>query len=203
MGFIYKITNDINDKVYIGQTSLTVEHRFKEHLIKAHGLERQNLPLYNAMRKYGVEHFQVETIEETDNLNEREKYWIAQYNSYENGYNATIGGEGCPKLDYDFIVDLYKKCNNASEVARQIGSDRHVISRIVKSYGLEVKPTAEIARDNRSKEIEQYDKDNNLLNIYPSAAEAARQLNKTPAHIIKCANKKRKTAYGYIWKWRE
>ena len=48
-------------------------------------------------------------VEETENLNEREKYWINYYNSYHNGYNATFGGEGSCIYDYNLIVKLYNK----------------------------------------------------------------------------------------------
>ena len=58
MSYIYKIINDINDKVYIGQTSYSLETRFKEHLYKVN-LDR---PLYRAMRKYGIDNFHIEEI---------------------------------------------------------------------------------------------------------------------------------------------
>lgn len=204
MGFIYKIYNDINDKIYIGQTSLTIQHRFNEHCKKSRLEEMKTIPLYNAMRKYGESHFFVEEVEETDDLFNREKYWIKFYNSYENGYNATLGGEGNPKLNYDLIVELYSKCQNASEVARQLNSDRHAICRVLKARGIEVLDPAEISRKKNSKMIGQYNKDTlELIAVYPSAAEAGRQIGKTAPHIIKCANGNRKTAYGYIWKYLE
>ena len=73
MALIYKITNTINNKVYIGQTSFSLDKRLKEHIqdAKKHLLNR---PLYSAFNKYGVENFQIELIEETDQPNEREQY---------------------------------------------------------------------------------------------------------------------------------
>lgn len=206
MGFIYKIYNDINDKVYIGQTGLTIEHRFKEHLAKAKSEERKNLPIYNAMRKYGIDHFFVEQIEETENLDEREIYWIKQYNSYENGYNATLGGGGNARRDYQKIIDLYKEHQNATKVAEIIGCERHLICRILKANHIEVISSAEIIKRDKSKMIGQYNKNTlELLKIYPSAMEAGRQIgnNGASAHIIKCANGNRKSAYGYVWRYIE
>lgn len=206
MGFIYKIYNDINEKVYIGQTGLTVEHRFKEHIAKARGEERKKLPIYNAMRKYGIEHFFVEQIEETEDLDEREIYWIKQYNSYENGYNATLGGGGNAKRDYQKIINLYKEYQNATTVAKLIGCERHLVYRVLKANHIKVISSAELAKKNRSKLIGQYDKNTlELIKIYPSATEAGRQIgnNGASAHIIKCANGDRKSAYGYIWKYIE
>ena len=86
MGFIYKITNNLNQKVYIGLTTKTIEQRWKEHLsvVNKH---KEKRPLYNAINKYGVENFSISIVEEVDDefLGEREKYWINQYNSYEKG----------------------------------------------------------------------------------------------------------------------
>ena len=95
MGFIYKITNQINNKVYIGLTTTTIKNRWKEH-IGAIGRYKDKRPLYAAMSKYGIDNFSIEELEECDDLilAEREIYWIDYYNSYYNGYNATFGGDG-------------------------------------------------------------------------------------------------------------
>lgn len=93
---IYKITNTINNLVYIGQAKdinrRLIAHRCIEHSPNA--LEYNN-QIHTAMRQYGIENFKFETIEECpiESLNEREKYWIAYYNSYKNGYNGTEGGD--------------------------------------------------------------------------------------------------------------
>lgn len=96
MSIIYKVTNNINQKVYIGKTSRTLEERKKEHI--SH-IKSENYYFHNALRKYGVENFTWEIIEEVEQEleNERERYWIEYYQSYENkdkGYNLTPGGEG-------------------------------------------------------------------------------------------------------------
>ena len=52
------------------------------------------------MRKYGVEHFHIELIEEADNPEEREIYWIENKRSFKNGYNATMGGDGKQLYDH-------------------------------------------------------------------------------------------------------
>ena len=60
------------------------------------------------MNKYGIENFIIEEIEEVDvkELSIREIYWIEYYNSYKNGYNATLGGDGKILYDYDLIAEL-------------------------------------------------------------------------------------------------
>lgn len=96
MGYIYKITNKMNGKVYIGQTKKTIEERFQEHLKKAK--IHTNRYLYDAMNKYGCENFIVSQIEKCpdNNLDEREIFWIAFYQSNNKlyGYNMTAGGGG-------------------------------------------------------------------------------------------------------------
>lgn len=96
MGYIYKIINQINGKVYIGQTSKTIKERFEGHKKKA--LEHPNRYLYDAMNHYGFDSFTIEQIEECPDecLDEKEIFWIAQYDSTNPniGYNLTIGGGG-------------------------------------------------------------------------------------------------------------
>lgn len=93
--YIYKITNQLNNKCYIGQTT-DYKRRFQEHKNLGYGIEENKL-LYYAIKKYGIENFSFEVIEDkTSKYNEREKYWIQYYDSFENGYNMTEGGEEPP-----------------------------------------------------------------------------------------------------------
>ncbi len=93
MGYIYIVKNNVNSKVYIGQTKKSIEERWKEHIYSS---TYRNQILYIAMRKYGVENFFIEEIEHVDvntSLDEREIFWINHYDSVApNGYNATNGG---------------------------------------------------------------------------------------------------------------
>ena len=100
---IYKITNKINNHSYIGQ-SINIKQRWSSHksYYKTNALSKNekyyNCNLYTAMRKYGIDNFVFEIIEECDSelLDEREKYWIEFYDTYNNGYNMTKGGDGSP-----------------------------------------------------------------------------------------------------------
>ena len=106
-GFIYKITNKVNGKSYIGQTRYTVEFRWRQHQHK-----KDNTYFHNALHKYGVENFEISLIEETDNPEEREIFWIEQKRSFKNGYNATKGGDGKQYIDYDLVIATYQKVNS-------------------------------------------------------------------------------------------
>ena len=103
LGYIYKITNTYNNKVYIGKTIQKVQRRFKQHISNAlkNDYRLRHIHLYSAIREHGPERFKVEVIESmtvpnAKDLNDRESYWITLYDSTnpEKGYNLTGGGDG-------------------------------------------------------------------------------------------------------------
>ncbi len=93
MGFIYKITNTINDKVYIGQTSLTLEKRFKGHLY--HAKREPVTAIHHAMKAHGYENFGIELLREVPDkhMNLWEVAYIKRLESMSpDGYNMRSGG---------------------------------------------------------------------------------------------------------------
>ena len=116
MGYIYLITNKINNKKYVGKTTKSIKERWEEHLKDSKKEKCEIRPLYRAIRKYGIENFTIEEIEKCNiiSLSEKEQYWIKYYNTYEDGYNATLGGDGSILLDYDEIIKAYLTTHNAS-----------------------------------------------------------------------------------------
>jgi len=91
---IYKATNNINGKCYIGQTIKSLRIRKSEHINKCKHNRINNF--YNAAKKYGWDNFQWEVLCECNSkeeMDEMEFHYIKQYDSYENGYNLTIGGD--------------------------------------------------------------------------------------------------------------
>ena len=94
-GKIYKYTNLINNKIYIGQTKQSLEQRHKNHLYEL----KDNTYFHRAILKYGINNFKLELIEDKipyNKLDEREKYWIKYYDSFYTtgkGYNLTEGGQ--------------------------------------------------------------------------------------------------------------
>jgi group I intron endonuclease len=107
-GKIYKITNKENGSIYIGCTINSLEKRFGEHLSRCFSSTHKS-KLYNSMKKYGQENFTIELIEECDLsvIYETEKKYVEQYDSYNNGLNSTIGGEGC--LGYTHSSEIRQK----------------------------------------------------------------------------------------------
>ena len=95
MCIVYKITNVINNKAYVGQSQQTLEERWSKHKSDAYRIGF-NTHFYKAIRKYGIECWKQEILEEIEdisNLNEAEMKWIEYYDTFNNGYNCTNGGE--------------------------------------------------------------------------------------------------------------
>lgn len=206
MAYIYKIINDVNQKIYIGKTEFSIEKRFQEHCRDAFKEYNEKRPLYSAMKKYGVENFHIEQIEEVLNDElacEREIYWIEYYGSFKNGYNATKGGDGRRYADYDLIFALYNEGKTSKEISQITGYTDKTIKNALEQKGI----TA-LERKNRGNTQNQIvlmlDKNTSeILKIFNSLHEAERFLNKTSGngHISEVCRGKRKTAYGYKWKF--
>lgn len=127
-GSIYIIRNTVNDKVYIGQTTMTVHERFMAHLKPSTCKAKAGYKLYNAMKKHGNDKFYVETIEDgvpLDKLDEREIELIAEYDSFNNGYNSTPGGDG----------RIFNKINNEEELL-ELAKGGMSTKKLAERYGV-------------------------------------------------------------------
>lgn len=139
-GIIYKITNKVNGKSYIGQTRYTLEFRWKQHQHK-----RDNTYFHNAIRKYGVDKFDIKILEECnyEDLNSREIFYIAKYNTFKEGYNLTIGGDGNRRLlldeSYDEIKELYLSGFSSNKIATLYNVDKASIVKILKSLDVKIR----------------------------------------------------------------
>lgn len=171
MAFIYKITNKINNKIYIGKTEDTVEKRFKQHMSESSKDRCKHRPLYKAIKKYGKENFEVSTIEETNNPNERELFWIEFYNSYYHGYNATKGGDGKSYVDESSILELHENKKSPREISEILSYDYKTVIKILNKN--KVKP------NNHKHRVKNNLKVLNLTTgtVYHSQHDAARALN--------------------------
>lgn len=137
---IYKITNMINGKVYIGQ-SVNIKKRFAAHKSAAFNPKNKhyNYPLYRAIRKYGIENFSFEVIEECneENLNDREIFYISKYKSHgKNGYNLDDGGNQAShytKLSYELVSKIIYRLKTSLDNSDTIGDDFGVTGRTVRA----------------------------------------------------------------------
>ena len=169
--YIYKITNKINGKCYIGQTT-DYKRRFQEHKSCGYGNENNKL-LYYAFRKYGIDNFDFEVIEEkTEKYNEKEKYWISYYDSFENGYNMTEGGEEPP-------LNIRENSPFATHTEEQVAE----IKRLLKETNIQYKDIATMFNyDSSSIKRINYGKlwrDDNTS--YPIRKESSREYQKERA----------------------
>ena len=123
---IYKHTNTITNKSYIGLTKHTVKKRFNQHKKDAFRHRNGKLPsfaFYNAIRKHGTTCWTSEVLEENlsyENANIREQYYIKYFNTYAEGYNSTIGG------DHKFPESVYVKGENHHPADTKIYTFYHI-----------------------------------------------------------------------------
>ena len=204
MAYIYKITNILNQKIYIGKTEqLNPQKRWNEHQADAKNPNRNHRALYKAINKYGVENFNFEVIEETDSPEEKEIYYIQYYNTYHNGYNETLGGDGAKYLELpeQDICKYYLERKSLKSTAEHFGHDKETIKKILYKNNIQIIASKDLIKEKNSKAVAKIDKKTDkILEIYPSVSEAERQ-NNCHSHIKDVCNGKRKTAGGYKWKF--
>lgn len=152
MGIIYKIQNNINGKIYIGQTIRSLKIRFQKHCrFSSISIGEANMPIKKAIKKYGKQNFTITEIESVDDslLNEREIFWIKYYDSYNNGYNATIGGalSGKPKTISDeneiIIISKYLNGSTPNFLAKEYHVDRKTIMNLFSRNNIKTRSIVE------------------------------------------------------------
>lgn len=219
MGYVYKITNNINNKIYVGMTRYTIQKRWQEHKNK---YKKKNTHLYFAMRKYGIENFSIEVIEECkeEDLILREAYWIQFYNSYNDGYNMTEGkGEGNgtsfnarPIEQYDLegnFIARYKSAGEASSILKiqhanilkaayqERNSAGNFQWKFVDDDRI-IKPIKEHKGGGKGIPILQYDENWNLINTFSSSRQAAKSIGYNGPLPMQWL-KDNKIHHGYYW----
>lgn len=139
---IYIIKNKINNKVYIGQTCQSAKERFAQHMKPSVCKKRGSYKIYNAIEKYGKENFYYEVLEDninSEDIDEKEIKYISVYDSYNNGYNSTQGGDSktiCKVNDIQILKELYSKGKTYSEIAEYFNVNEVTIQRTLHSLGI-------------------------------------------------------------------
>lgn len=212
-GELYVIRNKVNGKEYVGKTYKGIKTRFRQHLEDAYKERYENRPLYKAFQKYGLENFEIESIGYYPEiiLEEKEMEEIAKRDTYRNGYNATMGGDGTRRISLPMkeVYDYYIKTRSFVKTGRKFGCSSETIRAALKDYDF--------------KRFYNYDSMNNqfIPNIvegkfgnvkisFDSTANAAEFLKKTikkdydQENIRKCISRvlsgNRKSYLGINWK---
>ncbi len=173
---VYKITNKVTNKIYIGITNQGSGARYRHHWYESR--IREPSPIHRSMAKYGEDNFTLEIIDFADTydeLKEKEKYWIKQYNSTDKsiGYNLTEGGDG---------TFGRKHSEETKEKIRQKALGRKVSEETKKKMSeTRLGKCSDKQREHllkltvgQSKKIYQYDTDFNLIGEYNSIKEASK-----------------------------
>ncbi len=202
MAYIYKITNLINQHSYIGKTeAINPLDRWKEHLREATKKRSAHRAIYRAIRKYGKENFSFEVIEETSEPEIREQYYIQYFDTFHNGYNETLGGDGATYLQLpEQEICQYYLTHGLKETAQYFGHDKDTIDRVLYKNNIQRRTHSDQMRLSTSYPVAQIDpKTNEIVHIFSSVAEAELATGNTK-HISDVVNGKRKTCKGFIWK---
>lgn len=216
MAYIYCITNKINGKQYVGKTENTIDKRWKEHCNDYLKERCEKRPLYNAMKKYGIDNFEIKELEYLKEggklLSDRETYWIEQLDTYNSGYNATKGGDGNTIFNYDNIIALYKQGKSMEEVSKIVNCSRDTVSNIINSHNI---PKNKILSGSckQPKSILQYNKDTEeFIQEFKTMTIAAHWLADNgyakiySTGIVQklgdCCKGKIKSAYKFKWKYK-
>jgi group I intron endonuclease len=223
---IYKIQCKINNKIYIGYSS-NIKKRFYLHKLKLKKNKHENSYLQNAWNKYGEDAFSFIIIEECL-LNlciEREDYYVKEYKSYfrKFGYNLAITGIGNIGKMPKYIIKKTQKTKKANALKRGYYFTAETIKKQAEGrkgfkHSSETIEKIRIASINRKKSkevtqktidanniaINQYSLENKYIKTFKSITEALFFFNKTikSGHISNCCKNKRKSAYGYKWKYK-
>jgi group I intron endonuclease len=211
--YIYLVKNSKNKVVYIGQQIGTKS---------IESYKGSGLLLNRAYKKYGETYFKREIIEycDIDELNDKEKSYIKQYNTkFPHGYNLTDGGDGNKGLK--FTKEQKQKVSQSKQGQKYpkehgekisksklgIKRDQKVIDKIIntKASKHDIKPNLTLKgnfKSNSQKKIIQLNLNNQILNEFDSAQQAGRCLEKSGNQIADCASGRQKTAYGYKWSYK-
>ena len=215
MGIIYKYTNLVNGKVYIGQTIQELKERHSKHISVAFGKENghgYNYLIHKAFRKYGVDNFSLEVIDKVDNtlLNEKEREYIALYNSYEKGYNMTPGGESKAEdfplsaEEKEVISKLFEDGVAIKKIAEQTSHHYRKIKRtLIEELGysetdIENRYLASKGKATRSA-VYALDTNKEVVSSYSSIKEASQFLGISTAWLSKIVNSQQKFYKDKYW----
>lgn len=171
-------------------------------------IEYLDYHLYRAMRYYGIDNFYIVQLEEVEDneLNDREKYWIDKYDSFQNGYNMTLGGSGNRKYSKETVYQLWDQGLSIKEIAEKIKSVRSVVYEILLDYDAYSTTESKLRGSlNNQKAVCQFDFNGSLLNTFNSENDACIHVGASHGSVGLACNypNKYRTVKGYVWTWEQ
>lgn len=206
---IYKITNKITGKSYIGQ-SVNIETRWSQHKSVSRSYETlDGNELHKDILELGVENFSFEVIEQisVDKLDQREIYWIQYYDTYYNGYNHTLGGNGNVRLDYKKIQELWSNGFTAKEIANILNTSSCSINIALTNLNITTAEKRERSKELIAKAYNPYKRTvlkidintNEIIEIFDSVSAAAKAIGINRATFREGLQKHNNIYKGYKW----
>ena len=210
---IYKAENIENGKVYIGATTKSIEERKIDHLKKSKN--GKSYDFQNAIATYGPEAFiwsQVDVAYSANELARKEKEHIIKYNSKEQGYNMSIGGEIQKTVyQYDILTgELINKHPNLSVAGAVVNANKQDLSSVCLNvnklfrgfyWTYDFVEKFVPAKDMRKKKIQQFTLQDEFVNEFNSVSEASKLTGFNKTGIAKVCRGERKSCGGYHWQY--
>lgn len=228
-GVIYMIRNKINNKKYIGQTRCGIKIRLKQHIKDSR--KKDNCPIHRAIKKYGIENFDVTIICSTDfaHLNELEQYYIKKYRTFfkDGGYNLTFGGDGSagsgacskPILQYTLSGELIKEWPSIKTAAESLKLSRGNISNCCNGVkfkqvggfvwryrieGFDNKIDIDLSFNTLCEPVSvcKYSIEGDFIEEYPSASIAAKENALSVTTVLNSCKKINRLPKRFIWRYK-
>lgn len=206
---IYKITNKITGKSYIGQ-SVNIAIRWSAHKSVSRSIETlDGNDLHKDMLELGINNFSFDILEETtvDKLDEREIYWIQYYNTYYDGYNQTMGGNGNIRLDYNKIELLWQQGMTSKEISQILNYSQNTVNSALTNLNITTDEKRQRSHNLITAAYTPYQRavvklnpeTNEIIETFDSVSAAAKSLGITRASFREGVQKHNNIYKDYKW----
>lgn len=227
-GFIYLVTNTVNGLQYVGQTTASIEERWRQHVVEAGCCsDRHKTSIEQAIQEYGVDNFEVSMLEHIIGqprafLDQRECFWIRYYKTCtldygeDAGYNRTRGGHSAWTMfdatDEARIIHLWHEHKSLTEIATIMKASPKLVRNVLSKFGIQKLTPDEVTQRQRAIcgfTVVCLDTESNVIQEFASSMLAAEWIIQTGksrttyvggvASFIRNACVRDSYAYGFKW----